>query len=190
MGTEIGIVVVASVVLQMAVVVLGWRLIRITGRQLAWICICIALVMMAFRRISVLHSLMTGGSFGPYDLAEELMALGATTLMLVGVLAIGGLFQSIRRAKDALEAEVTERRRVQQTNETLIAQLQQALAQVKKLSGMLPICSSCKKIRNDEGYWEQIEAYIRDHSEAEFSHGLCPECAERLYPGLKLYDPE
>jgi response regulator RpfG family c-di-GMP phosphodiesterase len=62
--------------------------------------------------------------------------------------------------------------------------LRKALAQVKKLSGFLPICASCKKIRDDKGYWQQIEAYIRDHSEAEFSHGICPECAEKLYGDL------
>jgi hypothetical protein len=62
-------------------------------------------------------------------------------------------------------------------------ELELALFNVKQLSGMLPICASCKKIRNDKGYWEQIEAYIRDHSEVEFSHGICPDCAEKLYPG-------
>lgn len=60
------------------------------------------------------------------------------------------------------------------------AKLQQAMLAMRKLSGLLPICAHCKKIRNDQGYWEQIEAYIRDHSEAEFSHGICPEC-ERVY---------
>jgi len=55
---------------------------------------------------------------------------------------------------------------------------------IKTLSGLLTICASCKKINNDEGYWEQIEDYIRDHSDAEFSHGLCPECAQKLYPEL------
>ena len=57
-----------------------------------------------------------------------------------------------------------------------------ALATVKKLSGLLPICAACKNIRNDHGYWEPIEAYIREHSEAEFTHSICPACAERLYP--------
>ncbi len=66
--------------------------------------------------------------------------------------------------------------------ERLISELQEALSKVKQLSGYLPICASCKKIRDDQGYWQQIEAYIRDHSEAEFSHGICPECAKRLYP--------
>jgi hypothetical protein len=55
-------------------------------------------------------------------------------------------------------------------------------AQVKQLSGMLPICASCKKIRNDSGYWQQIETYIRDHSEVEFSHSICPDCVAKLYP--------
>ncbi|MCK4543468.1 MAG: PAS domain S-box protein [Spirochaetales bacterium] len=54
--------------------------------------------------------------------------------------------------------------------------------EIKVLQGILPICSRCKKIRNDENYWEQIESYIRDHSEAEFSHGICPDCAKELYP--------
>jgi hypothetical protein len=62
--------------------------------------------------------------------------------------------------------------------------LQEVLANVKTLSGFLPICASCKKIRDDTGYWNQIEQYIKDHSEAEFSHGLCPECARELYPEL------
>ena len=62
--------------------------------------------------------------------------------------------------------------------------LKQALARVKRLSGMLPICASCKKIRDDSGYWNTIEEYIEKHSEAEFSHGICPDCARRLYPEL------
>jgi len=72
-------------------------------------------------------------------------------------------------------------------NKTLIATkntLEKALGNVKQLRGLLPICASCKKIRNDEGYWEQIEEYIHTHSEAQFSHGICPECARRLYPEI------
>jgi hypothetical protein len=66
----------------------------------------------------------------------------------------------------------------------LTRQLTTALAEVKRLSGFLPICAACKKIRNDQGYWEQIETYIRDHSEAEFTHSICPECMPKLYPNL------
>ncbi|MBN1995671.1 MAG: response regulator [Anaerolineae bacterium] len=64
------------------------------------------------------------------------------------------------------------------------AELQEALDKVKILTGLLPICSGCKKIRNDHGYWEQVEIYIASHSDAEFSHGLCPECIKKLYPDL------
>ena len=68
----------------------------------------------------------------------------------------------------------------------LNAELKEALAKVKKLSGFLPICANCKKIRDDKGYWNQIEVYIRDHSEAEFSHGICPDCVKKLYPEFDL----
>ena len=66
--------------------------------------------------------------------------------------------------------------------EKLTLELRDALSQVKTLSGLLPICASCKKIENDKGGWEQMEVYIRDRSEVDFSHGICPECAEKLYP--------
>jgi predicted membrane protein len=65
-------------------------------------------------------------------------------------------------------------------------ELQATLDQVKTLSGLLPICASCKNIRDDNGYWKQIEQYIQHHSEAEFSHGICPECAKKLYPDFDL----
>ncbi len=77
-----------------------------------------------------------------------------------------------------------ERREILQERDRLISELQAALEQVKRLSGLLPICAHCKRIRDDRGYWSQIEAYIRDHSEAEFSHSLCPECAAKLYPEI------
>ncbi len=63
-----------------------------------------------------------------------------------------------------------------------LAARQRAEAEAKVLGGLLPICANCKKIRDDKGYWSQIELYIRDHSQAEFSHGICPECAAKLYP--------
>jgi CheY-like chemotaxis protein len=63
-----------------------------------------------------------------------------------------------------------------------IRQLEEAISQVKTLSGIVPICASCKKIRDDEGYWNQVEAYITAHSSAIFSHGICPDCVKVLYP--------
>lgn len=86
-----------------------------------------------------------------------------------------------RRAMAKLMAQICRQRDdLEKSNENL----SQALNEVKRLSGLLPICASCKKIRDDKGYWNQIELYIKNHSEAEFSHSICPECSERLYPGL------
>ncbi|MFC1890273.1 PAS domain-containing protein [Thermodesulfobacteriota bacterium] len=80
--------------------------------------------------------------------------------------------------------DITERKRKEEERKKLILLLQEALSEVKTLSGLIPICSSCKKIRDDKGYWQQIELYISEHSNAEFTHGLCLDCAKRLYPDL------
>ena len=64
--------------------------------------------------------------------------------------------------------------------------LMKALKEIKTLSGLLPICASCKKIRDDKGYWNQMEGYIQQHSDAQFSHGICPDCAKILYPYLDI----
>ena len=66
--------------------------------------------------------------------------------------------------------------------EKLVVELKTALADVKMLSGLIPICASCKKIRDDHGYWQQVESYIQKHSEAKFTHGLCPDCMIKFYP--------
>jgi PAS domain S-box-containing protein len=81
-----------------------------------------------------------------------------------------------------IDRDITDRKQAEQEREELILELKEALSRIKTLNGLLPICASCKKIRNDRGYWEQIETYIRDHSEAQFSHGICPDCAKSLYP--------
>ena len=88
----------------------------------------------------------------------------------------------------AVIIDISRQQKMEKEREGLIAELKDALSRVKQLSGLLPICASCKKIRDDGGYWNQIEAYIRDHSEADFSHGICPDCARRLYPDLGLFD--
>ncbi|NWH05187.1 cache domain-containing protein [Desulfobacter latus] len=72
--------------------------------------------------------------------------------------------------------------------ERLLFDLQKALSEVKQLSGLLPICSYCKKIRDDKGYWTQIESYIHEHSEAEFSHGICQDCAKKYHPDMDIYE--
>lgn len=78
--------------------------------------------------------------------------------------------------------DVTGRKLAEEEREKLIGELQDALANIKKLSGLIPICASCKSIRDDEGYWRQLEQYISEHSEANFTHGICPECMTKLYP--------
>ena len=78
----------------------------------------------------------------------------------------------IKRAEDALRQTKLEQQK-------LIAELQEALAEIKTLKGFIPICASCKKIRDDEGYWNQLEAYISKHTEAIFTHSICPQCAEK-----------
>lgn len=78
--------------------------------------------------------------------------------------------------------DVTERKKAELAREKLVAELQDALARVRVLSGMLPICAACKKIRDDDGYWEQVEVYVQRHSDAQFSHGICPECMREKYP--------
>lgn len=86
---------------------------------------------------------------------------------------------------DRLEATVQARTRdLQETNRKLT----ESIANIKTLTGLLPICASCKKIRDDKGYWNQIETYVREHTEAEFTHGLCPACMHKLYP--EYSDPD
>jgi PAS domain S-box-containing protein len=104
------------------------------------------------------------GSEMPLEVGLSYIHLGATVLV------------------SAVVMDISRRKRIEAEREELIGELQAALEKVKQLSGLLPICASCKNIRDDNGYWNQIESYIRDHSEADFSHGLCPECAKRLYP--------
>lgn len=78
------------------------------------------------------------------------------------------------------------RKNAEERREKAIAEREKALADVKILRGFLPICASCKKIRDDQGYWSQIEDYIVTHSEADLSHGICPTCARSLYPDLYI----
>jgi len=96
--------------------------------------------------------------------------------------------EEIQKANEELKIEMEERKRAQIEKDNLIIELKDALSEVKTLSGLLPICSHCKKIRDDKGYWNQIEAYIQDRSEAEFSHSICQECAKKYYPDMDIYD--
>ncbi len=92
--------------------------------------------------------------------------------------AFDEMAQQIASREHALELSITERERI-------ISELQEAIAEVNTLSGMLPICSYCKKIRDDEGYWNQLESYISKHSEVQFSHGICPDCAVKVFKEIE-----
>jgi PAS domain S-box-containing protein len=83
---------------------------------------------------------------------------------------------------DGITSDITSIKSAEKEKEFLIEQLNVKIDQIRVLTGLLPICASCKKIRDDQGYWNQIEAYIQQHSDAKFSHGICPECAQKLYP--------
>ena len=115
----------------------------------------------------------TLSGFGPFVVTTQNQSLlllqafmGVTAVMTMTVTAV-----------------VSERRRMELQRETLILELQQAFNNVKTLKGLLPMCAACKQIRDDQGYWYDLESYVRKHSEANFTHGICPVCAERLYPG-------
>ncbi len=103
------------------------------------------------------------------ELAVEAVQKGAQDYLVKGLVTGPMLGRAIRYA--------IERKK-------LLIQLEHSTKEIKKLRGFLPICANCKKIRDDKGYWTQVEVYISSHSETEFSHGICPECAERLYPQL------
>lgn len=119
---------------------------------------------------------------GKYDVFENLVALSRKyegveldeiiTLFIYFSFALA--FFSFRRCQ---EARKIRKRLIVQNNE-----LREALSEIKQLKGILPICAECKQIRDDKGYWHQVEAYVREHSDAVFSHGLCPDCMKKLYP--------
>lgn len=88
------------------------------------------------------------------------------------------------------QREIERHKQLERERETLIGELRQALSEVKTLRGFLPICANCKKIRDDEREWQQIENYIQEHSQAGFRHGICPECAQKLYPEFMHKDGE
>ncbi|HDR04409.1 MAG TPA: tetratricopeptide repeat protein, partial [Candidatus Marinimicrobia bacterium] len=93
--------------------------------------------------------------------------------------------QQISEAHEILQKEISQRRKMEIEREKLIADLQESLNNIKTLRGLIPICANCKKIRDDEGYYIQVEEYISHHSHAVFSHGICPDCMAKLYPDIQ-----
>lgn len=104
------------------------------------------------------------------------------------VLAILKQVAEIERELTSARDEIERRKKAEAERDQVIEELRQALSEVKTLQGFLPICSICKKVRDDQGYWNQIESYIRDRSDAEFSHGICPDCIKTHYPDVDIED--
>ena len=111
-------------------------------------------------------------------LAVKAISLGAQDYLVKGNFAADALYRYISHS--------IERQRLETERERLILELQEALSKVKQLSGLLPICASCKQIRDDKGYWTQVEVYMSEHTEIDFTHTVCPECTKKLYP--EYYD--
>jgi PAS domain S-box-containing protein len=88
----------------------------------------------------------------------------------------------LSRMNEQLRHDIAERKRIQQGSERLILELQEAVARIRTLSGLLPMCAWCKKIRDDKGYWKKVEMYIQEHSDASFTHGICPDCLKKNDP--------
>ena len=117
--------------------------------------------------------------FGGVLVQEFVCADGSKTILDMTLAVIPWeeddlILAAFRDASDRIKAEAERER--------LISELQDALDRIRTLRGLIPICVSCKKIRNDGGYWERVEDYIKEHSNVEFSHGICPDCARKLYP--------
>ena len=119
------------------------------------------------------------------QISKKLIYISTLILAIIFILSIVIIRQGIRESRKRRLVEQKLQEHYNQLDDLVkerTADLEEALSEVKLLSGFLPICASCKKIRDDKGYWNQIESYIQQHSEAEFSHSICPGCAEKLYP--------
>jgi FixJ family two-component response regulator len=123
--------------------------------------------------------MMTG--VGNEEVAVKAMKQGAMDYVVKGRLQGEAFCRTVQTAMDKGLLMRTIRRQ-QEEKDLLIRQLKEALDQVKTLKGIVPICSCCKKIRDDKGFWQQLEIFIQEHSDAEFSHGICPDCLRKYYP--------
>jgi PAS domain S-box-containing protein len=156
--------------------VLGWEPSRLMGQNLIFL--IHSEDMAEVRRL--ISALPRTGPARPIDVRlRKADGNWLESELLLSTFSIGGVsgHRILLSARD-----VSDRKQAQREREKLIEELQVALTRIKVLSGFIPICSSCKKIRDDQGYWNQLEAYIQNHSEAQFSHGICPDCAAVFYP--------
>jgi hypothetical protein len=164
----IGITII-SLIMQCAAVIYSCRLISITGHTRAWGFLSAGIATMAVRRIIALYLMVSNpGSLQIADYSFEFVGLVGSAMMLGGVLLIKPVFIAVRNAEEKQRA--------------LSESLQESLDQIRMLKELLPICASCKKIRDESGCWHGVEEYISEHTATKFSHGLCPECLRMIYP--------
>ncbi len=175
---QVALVVAVSIAMQLLTGLLALRLMKTTGSKLPWGLVTAGIWGMAGRRGLSLAAVFSAESLPRFELSFELLGLATSCCMLAGVYWIGPLFEQCRTAREQAEKHAREL-------DALAAGLQAALDNAKVLRGLLPICASCKKIRDDQGYWHQVEAYIHARTEVDFTHGICPECADQLYPEFR-----
>lgn len=162
-------IVFVSLILQCTAVYYSVRLITLTGHTRAWLLLSSGIATMAARRLITLVTLLSAPTTHHLlDYSFEIIGVFGSAMMVVGVISIKPVFVMIKNMEEEQRA--------------LAVSLQEALDNVKILKGMLPICANCKKIRDDDGYWQQIETYITKNSDTKFSHGICPDCIKKLYP--------
>ncbi len=124
----------------------------------------------------------TSGNGGAINKTLELSALRKDGSEFEMELSLSAFKEKNKWHAVGIVRDISDRKLVEKEKEQLIANLKAALDEIKTLKGIVPICSSCKKIRDDKGFWNQLEIYIQEHSNAEFSHGICPDCVQKLYP--------
>ena len=177
------------IVLMFYIPAFSFGMLRLARRQYLFVTAC---VMGLYASLLVVEYLQARRGF---RIQYELFLFLLFGILLTWFAVFGGFVSDMRRrlrlrnleveeAHGKIRAEMEERILAQVEKDQLIIELEHALGEVKKLTGLLPICASCKRIRDDKGYWNQLESYIRDHSEAEFTHSICPECRAKLYPDL------
>jgi response regulator of citrate/malate metabolism len=127
-------------------------------------------------------------SYGNEQVAVEAIKSGALDYVVKSPEAFADMPHTVARALREWNL-LTERREAVAAQKQLIAKLEDALSKVKTLSGLLPICSGCNKIRDDHGYWSQVEGYIQEHTDAQFTHGLCPDCIRKYLAILEKDHP-
>ena len=127
-------------------------------------------------------------SYGSERLAVQAIKSGALDYVVKSPESFADMPHTIARALREWTLLIESRKAVAAQTK-LIAQLEEALSKVKTLSGLLPICSGCNKIRDDHGYWSQVEGYIQEHTDAQFTHGLCPDCIRKYFPEMDAGNP-